>query len=578
MKMKKLLSGITALAMSVSVFAGLTMTASAAETTVEQALSGHTAIIGTGVTLTCETVGYLNSYAANGGAFELYYTLDDSFDVSKVTKAELILKEVAIPTKNRTGTVSVYGLSDKTTFSDLTPVTYSNGAVNVYTYGSSSTKRYTYSGTPIATFSDSAYWKTNNSFDVTSYIKGLTSAQGGDTVIFGVSITDYAADTQIAAYGHETPSTLTITYSDETTYAVTFTGLPDDAVVTVGGTDVTDGTSLPAGDYTYAATAAGYQTATGTFTVTDADVSVEITMDRNPAVTSFVVNYTDESGNILDTATITDTLYVGESYTHYFPKYVNNNGTLYGTSAINGKEYHKTYELTSEVQTETITYSATDYTDIVYFAEAEDISVLTAVNSGAVPDRCSEGYGAYAASDATITTLAPGKYKVGFAHFGNSGITFTISAGDVTVASAGTLGYFAETVGEEFTLTENTDLVFAAAGNAGSSPKVVDYIFVCKTGEYVPPAAAYTAEVDKVDTYEGDDDSFAAAYITTITNTGDAEGTPESVTYTVNEKAQSPWSIGAPISLASGAQMKVGLVVSGLTALDQSVTVTAVAE
>ena len=167
------------------------------------------------------------------------------------------------------------------------------------------------------------------------------------------------------------------------------------------------------------------------------------------------------------------------------------------------------------------------------------------------------------ASNVTVNAAESSVSGIESGLIANNTYTVTVTPNDGYTVSSVSVDSEALTATEDGTYTITID-----------GDTVIDVV----TAVAETPAAAYTAEVDKVDTYEGDDDSFAAAYITTITNTGDAEGTPASVTYTVNEKAQSPWSIGAPISLASGAQMKVGLVVSGLTALDQSVTVTAVAE
>lgn len=106
------------------------------------------------------------------------------------------------------------------------------------------------------------------------------------------------------------------------------------------------------------------------------------------------------------------------------------------------------------------------------------------MSGGNTDIRASNRKGAYATVETTITTLEPGIYRVFGATYGNAGTTFTLKAGDVTVFTVSTNGNPTHTVGDSFLVTETTDLVMPVAGNGGSSPKVMDYIIVQKTGEY----------------------------------------------------------------------------------------------
>ena len=288
MKFKKLVSAVSALALSVTAFAGLMGTAEAAET--QQTLTGHTAIVGANKTVAdYESAVYLNSYSAIGGAFELYFQLDDTFDASKVLSAELSLYATSRASNtNRSGSINFFGLTNKTTISNVTPTTYHDGAVNVYQYGSTNTKRYTYSGTPFTTVSTTvgdidlnAY----NSYDVTSYFTSLTDKNGGDEVYIGVSIDDWAFDTTFAGYGSDNPPILTIEYAESSIYTATFTETNGaDITVTVNNNDVSDtGFSGVAGTYNFTATAPGYETYNGEFTISNQDLPVSFTMTPIPS-------------------------------------------------------------------------------------------------------------------------------------------------------------------------------------------------------------------------------------------------------------------------------------------------------
>lgn len=199
-----------------------------------------------------------------------------------------------------------------------------------------------------------------------------------------------------------------------------------------------------------------------------------------------------------------------------YPRYINKDSNLY---QIKKGRYDQGYVRTinsvkgNEEVTEEYLLSSKN---VAFFAEAEDISSLTSVESGNVPGRCSSGKAAYAASDAVIAHLSAGSYIIKAAVFGNKGLTFNFKVGDKTVYSPDTKGYFLESESEVFTLDADADVVLAAGGNAGGSPKVVDYIAIMKTAEpvivsdvkfatYVPtcnvvaPAEAkvYTAKVNE---------------------------------------------------------------------------------
>lgn len=206
----------------------------------------------------------------------------------------------------------------------------------------------------------------------------------------------------------------------------------------------------------------------------------------------------------------------GETVSVPYFRYVEKDGVWYEAAQSTGVPYKASAVLIADSQELAVPYKKADINNVAFFAEAEDISSLTSVESGYVPDRCSGAKAAYAASDAVIAHLSAGSYKIKAAVFGNAGLTFNFKVGDKTVYSPDTKGYLCETESDIFTLDTDADVVLAAGGNAGTSPKVVDYIAIMKTAEpvavsaikfatYVPtcnvvvPAEAkvYTAKVNK---------------------------------------------------------------------------------
>lgn len=243
----------------------------------------------------------------------------------------------------------------------------------------------------------------------------------------------------------------------------------------------------------------------------DATVTVVYTREELPNWT-----ITAKAGGELNESLAEFTVKDAKNAAYTYPRYINKDSNLY---QIKKGRYDQGYVRTinsvkgnEEVTEEYLLNSK----NVAFFAEAEEISSLTSVESGNVPDRCSSGKAAYAASDAVIAHLSAGSYIIKAAVFGNKGLTFNFKVGDKTVYSPDTKGYFLESESEVFTLDADADVVLAAGGNAGGSPKVVDYIAIMKTAEpvivsdvkfatYVPtcnvvaPADAkvYTAKVNE---------------------------------------------------------------------------------
>lgn len=217
-------------------------------------------------------------------------------------------------------------------------------------------------------------------------------------------------------------------------------------------------------------------------------------------------NYT--VNNDINYNSVSGTAFEGDKATVEFPRYTLKDGVLYEANAIS-QQYKLTFAVNENNTVKTINYKKTSIDNVAYYSEAEDISTLTSTNAGYIPIRCSSGKAAYAATDAVITKLPAGTYKLTTAVFGNAGTNFKFYAGEKNIFTISTEGRLKEeTSTSSFTLTEPTDIILKQAGNAGRSPKVLDYIIIRQEAETVSVSAAgYATYATKynVEVPEGND-------------------------------------------------------------------------
>jgi len=210
--------------------------------------------------------------------------------------------------------------------------------------------------------------------------------------------------------------------------------------------------------------------------------TLEITLRQADTFSYTVVNNFGE--------TITEGSVVeGESVIFAYPEYIEIDGTLYKTSLRNATgDGNFLYKISPTSDGEELTINYTEaVTDVVFFAEAEEIEGATANNGNNTNIRCSNAYGAYFEDAVTVATLPAGVYKATVQVWGNTGTTFNILAGETTVLEAATVGYLNTYTSEEFTLTKETNIIIPAAGSNG---KVIDYVYIVKTGDVVPGTLA----------------------------------------------------------------------------------------
>ena len=208
---------------------------------------------------------------------------------------------------------------------------------------------------------------------------------------------------------------------------------------------------------------------------------------REAATYSYTINAV-YGGNIIEAVKAGST-FEGDAVPYVFKHFYNVGGTLVKKAAASNS-YSASSTPTSDGEVISVEYSKGDKTHIVFLAEAEDIATLTPVTSAYLPDRFSGGKGGYAKDeDQVITTLAPGKYKLTAHIMGTASVcTFTFKAGAATIwenTTSSNSFYPGDGItSDEFTLTENTDIVLVAAGGDGSSSRVtnaVDFIYIERT-------------------------------------------------------------------------------------------------
>ena len=213
--------------------------------------------------------------------------------------------------------------------------------------------------------------------------------------------------------------------------------------------------------------------------------SITIT-EQEQAVYSYTVNAVDEASNVLYKKAEGTVLPSDNSVkVTYDAFYLKGNSLLQADRlSADSKEYNYTFNVTEDNQVFNIVYKDKSYNNVIYYKEAENIGTLTSVGSGNVSVRCSGGKGGYAASDAIITSLPAGKYKVSSFAYGGSGTDLDIYAGTTKVKTFSTESTtLSVNTSDEFTLEETTNIIFKQGGNGGSSPKVLDFIFIQNTSD-----------------------------------------------------------------------------------------------
>ncbi len=204
-----------------------------------------------------------------------------------------------------------------------------------------------------------------------------------------------------------------------------------------------------------------------------------------------------------------------------YPRYINIGTALYSIPNNGSAGWYKSsFTLSQADQAVAVNgYTLEESVNVAFLREAEDIETLTEANEPNAGIRMSMGRIARNAGTepAVVATLPAGKYTLTSSVWGGKGTTFVFKAGDKAVLEITTSGSSVTNTGEEFILTEETDITLdpTESGSRG-----IDFVLVNRTGDaavnvsiaYSDGLATYTPAYDLNFTYAKN----IAAYTATV--------------------------------------------------------------
>ena len=308
----------------------------------------------------------------------------------------------------------------------------------------------------------------HNTFDITA------AFSGDDDNIVTILVYQTAAGA-----GYVKNPTVTITYTTSSAYDVTFTETNGvSATVKIGNTDVTSGTKLANGNYNFTATAAGYETYNGNFTVSGANKEVEFAMTAKTPVESLTVKA--KIGSEYYTIKTIDLTgkYIGDVVTITYPRLWLVGTTLHSTTQdAHGNGYYK-WDYTLDGNDAVVEYNTTEATGVVYYSEGENIEGMTADALNNADIRCSDGKGGRSSEEQSLTSLESGIYKLTSRVWGNSGCSYTYRAAGTDILTHTTTGALNDN-NVCFNVLSGTAAIKVQGSGTGNG-KVIDYVYIQK--------------------------------------------------------------------------------------------------
>ena len=188
--------------------------------------------------------------------------------------------------------------------------------------------------------------------------------------------------------------------------------------------------------------------------------------------------------------------YETASVTAPYRKYNALDGQLYKKDASN-KEYNYSFTLTEDNQVENLDYTIVEnVNNVVFITEGEDVAGLTVCTSPNTAIRSSNSSSAYASEDTKIVKLSAGTYKLHAIIYDaskNPDSHWIFKAGETQIADFNcTTVNIQEFDSEEFTLAEDADIIFAAAGNNNMG---LDALYIVGNGQVVEEPVLATEAV-----------------------------------------------------------------------------------
>lgn len=169
----------------------------------------------------------------------------------------------------------------------------------------------------------------------------------------------------------------------------------------------------------------------------------------------------------------------GETVKVAYPRYVNIDGTLYEKAATN-KEYNYSFVVNEDGQEETLDYNPTEISNVIYFAEGEDVEGMTVTSESNIAIRSSNSKAGYPKDKKVVFVwLEPGTYKLFSVVADCAGKTasaeFYYKTDDIEILTHTAANINWDQQEAEFTL-DKASRVFVEQG--GSSKKAIDFIYI----------------------------------------------------------------------------------------------------
>ena len=177
----------------------------------------------------------------------------------------------------------------------------------------------------------------------------------------------------------------------------------------------------------------------------------------------------------------------GSSVTVPYHEFIKIDNNLYITSATN-QEYRKTITLDNINGKEVFVDYTLNQENVLFFSEAEDIAGGIPSSKGNADVRCSYALGAYFQNDVIVSSFNAGVYRIWGQVQGNTGTTFSMTAGGSQVWSCATQGYLTSS-GSNFTLTNPGEVVISAMGDQNH---VIDCFYIQAIFAFKENGATYT--------------------------------------------------------------------------------------
>ena len=257
------------------------------------------------------------------------------------------------------------------------------------------------------------------------------------------------------------------------------------------------------------------------------DGSTVVTLTFREAAT-----YTYSVVDNLDNKLAEGSAFEGETVYYYVPYYAFKDNKFYATPSLSSGSLSygqgKIENISSNAEV-TVTYTEEENTNVVFYAEAENLAGITPYEDGFVQSRMSNGKVGYYGEQTAFTTLPAGKYTLTTSTRSGSTTFYAGAIGEGSkVAEVTSSGAVTDVTSDEFVLNSESGIYTSTGDNAN----YFDYVIIRKTGEYVPPTFAVSIADGIVGgTVVADPVSAKAGDEVTLTNTP-AEGY-EFVSYSV---------------------------------------------